>query len=222
MKWLGAEVIPCRKTEIAQTVEKTMNRLTEEGYHPYYIFGDKFGTGNEAHRYRPTWTATARFLRGRKNRTFLFLISLQHPEPARPSAAGKRKTARAGNGADHRPFDFIPRTTEPSASWRAAFPIILRRIISCCRKDGRVNFIWKWDTARADTASTMSGFTGDPGRVLPERPSAGSDVHRKGILGNEAVHRRTSVTGLRCAFIHTGGTPLFYDCILNDTDGGKK
>ena len=22
----------------------------------------------------------------------------------------------------------------------------------------RVNFIWKWDTARADTASTMSGF----------------------------------------------------------------
>jgi D-cysteine desulfhydrase len=23
-------------------------------------------------------------------------------------------------------------------------------------------------------------------------------------------------------FIHTGGTPLFYDCILNDTDGGKK
>ena len=47
MKWLGAEVIPCRKTEIAQTVEQTMNRLTEEGYHPYYIFGDKFGTGNE-------------------------------------------------------------------------------------------------------------------------------------------------------------------------------
>ena len=47
MKWLGAEVIPCRKTEIAQTVEQTMNRLIEEGYHPYYIFGDKFGTGNE-------------------------------------------------------------------------------------------------------------------------------------------------------------------------------
>lgn len=87
MKWLGAEVIPCRKTEIAQTVEQTMNRLTEEGYHPYYIFGDKFERAMKAHRYRPTWTATARFLRGRKNRTFLFLISLQHPEPARPSAA---------------------------------------------------------------------------------------------------------------------------------------
>ena len=47
MKWLGAEVIPCRKTEIAQTVEKTMQRLTEQGYQPYYIFGDKFGNGNE-------------------------------------------------------------------------------------------------------------------------------------------------------------------------------
>lgn len=47
MKWLGAEVIPCEKTNIAQTVEETMNRLTAEGKHPYYIFGDKFGTGNE-------------------------------------------------------------------------------------------------------------------------------------------------------------------------------
>ena len=47
MKWLGAEVIPCEKTNIAQTVEDTVNRLTAEGKHPYYIFGDKYGTGNE-------------------------------------------------------------------------------------------------------------------------------------------------------------------------------
>ena len=47
MKWLGAEVIPCEKTNIAQTVEDTVNRLTAEGKQPYYIFGDKYGTGNE-------------------------------------------------------------------------------------------------------------------------------------------------------------------------------
>ena len=47
MKWLGAEVIPCEKTNIAQIVEDTINRLTAEGKHPYYIFGDKYGTGNE-------------------------------------------------------------------------------------------------------------------------------------------------------------------------------
>ena len=30
------------------------------------------------------------------------------------------------------------------------------------------------------------------------------------------------IAGNDVLFIHTGGTPLFYDCILNDTDGGKK
>ena len=40
-------MIPCEKTNIAQTVEDTVNRLTAEGKHPYYIFGDKYGTGNE-------------------------------------------------------------------------------------------------------------------------------------------------------------------------------
>lgn len=47
MKWLGAETIPCEKNNIARTVEETMQRLEAEGRHPYYIYGDKFGCGNE-------------------------------------------------------------------------------------------------------------------------------------------------------------------------------
>ena len=39
MRWLGAEVIPCDKDQIAETVEKTMLRLRKQGYHPYYIYG---------------------------------------------------------------------------------------------------------------------------------------------------------------------------------------
>lgn len=47
MKWLGSEIIPCEKDQIAGTVEETMRRLEEQGLHPYYIYGDKFGRGNE-------------------------------------------------------------------------------------------------------------------------------------------------------------------------------
>lgn len=47
MRWLGCEVIPCEKDTIAQTVEQTMQRLEANGQHPYYIYGDKFGRGNE-------------------------------------------------------------------------------------------------------------------------------------------------------------------------------
>ena len=47
MRWFGAHVIPCEKSQIAQTVEETMEMLKGKGYRPYYIYGNKYGTGNE-------------------------------------------------------------------------------------------------------------------------------------------------------------------------------
>lgn len=45
---LGAQVHPCRKGEVAQAVEAAMDELRERGFRPYYIYGDRFGKGNEA------------------------------------------------------------------------------------------------------------------------------------------------------------------------------
>ena len=38
---------PCKKSTIAQTVRKAMDELKEKGYRPYYIYGNEFGAGNE-------------------------------------------------------------------------------------------------------------------------------------------------------------------------------
>lgn len=48
MKILGAQIIPCQKSNIAETVERTMKDIEKNGRKPYYIFGNKYGTGNEA------------------------------------------------------------------------------------------------------------------------------------------------------------------------------
>ena len=48
--WVGTEIIHCQKTEIAATVESLMDRLRGEGLSPYYIYGTKYGTGNEGLR----------------------------------------------------------------------------------------------------------------------------------------------------------------------------
>ena len=45
---LGAQVHPCRKGEVAQAVESAVDELRERGFRPYYIYGDRFGKGNEA------------------------------------------------------------------------------------------------------------------------------------------------------------------------------
>lgn len=45
--WAGAQMVHCGKTEIAATVERVMDELRSRGRNPYYIYGDKFGRGNE-------------------------------------------------------------------------------------------------------------------------------------------------------------------------------
>jgi len=44
---LGTSVISCEKSNIAETVESTMRMLKAEGKKPYYIYGNQYGKGNE-------------------------------------------------------------------------------------------------------------------------------------------------------------------------------
>ncbi len=44
---LGIRVLECGKQEIASTVDRAMEIFREEGKKPYYIYGNRFGEGNE-------------------------------------------------------------------------------------------------------------------------------------------------------------------------------
>lgn len=43
----GANVVYCKKSNVAQTVEKVCEKIKRSGDNPYYIYGNKFGKGNE-------------------------------------------------------------------------------------------------------------------------------------------------------------------------------
>ena len=44
----GATILPCVKSSaVADVIQSVMDRLCSEGEKPYYIFGDRFGKGNE-------------------------------------------------------------------------------------------------------------------------------------------------------------------------------
>lgn len=47
MKSLDAKLVFCSKNKIAETVEGLMEQLKREGKKPYYIYGNKYGAGNE-------------------------------------------------------------------------------------------------------------------------------------------------------------------------------
>ena len=44
----GARIVPCLKTNVAQTVSETLESIRAQGGVPYYIYGDCTGCGNEA------------------------------------------------------------------------------------------------------------------------------------------------------------------------------
>lgn len=44
---LGIDIIRCAKDNIAAGVDTAMERLRAQGLHPYYIYGNRYGTGNE-------------------------------------------------------------------------------------------------------------------------------------------------------------------------------
>lgn len=47
MNLLGAVLVPCRKDAVAETVDEVMEDLAGKGHRPYYIYGNRLGRGNE-------------------------------------------------------------------------------------------------------------------------------------------------------------------------------
>lgn len=44
----GAEQMKCSKNNVAETVERVLEEVKVRGYVPYYLYGNPYGTGNEA------------------------------------------------------------------------------------------------------------------------------------------------------------------------------
>ena len=44
----GARIVPCLKTGVAESVDAVLADIRAEGGKPYYIYGDRYGKGNEA------------------------------------------------------------------------------------------------------------------------------------------------------------------------------
>lgn len=47
VKACGVNIVTCLKTNVAETVETVLNNVRKKGDRPYYVYGDKFGKGNE-------------------------------------------------------------------------------------------------------------------------------------------------------------------------------
>lgn len=211
--WTGTEIVHCAKTEIAQTVERVMEELRTRGKKPYYIYGDKFGKGNEgtaavayaeayaeitAYEKQQGWEFDYVFCPSGTGATQSGLICGHLLAGDRKKIMGlmisSRETARAhqviAEGVSdyfskHRfvlPKDFEKEIILLDQYRQGGYGKYDQRIVDCIYSQYRKN-------------------------SLPLDPV----YTAKAFWGMQEYIKDAQITDSRILFLHTGGTPLFYD-----------
>lgn len=210
---LGVEVITCDSSSVALAVDEAMSLLESRGYQPYYIYGDRLGRGNEG-------TAGLAYAR-----TYAQLCAWEHAHDLHfdlvvtPYGTGATLgglitgSLKANDGREVRGISISSRPRERALS-------ILEATVQ--QTAGRSETVlpdnWK-DALRLETAYNLGGYGKSNDRVhdfidqmlcdnsVPMDPT----YTGKAFLGMLDYIKEHEVNHKRVLFIHTGGTPLFYD-----------
>lgn len=202
-RFFGAEIVPCLKTGVAETVDAAFAASERRGLRPYYIYGDRTGGGNlvsPTRAYQKVW----RELLSQQQEMGIRFDELFHASGtgmtqaglicgqamyggetringisiARDEAAGVehiRAYLRAALGRDQLPVHFVDRYAQRYGVYSSEQR---QCVADAMRRYG----------VPLDLTYTGKAFYG----MLRE-------IERRGLEGK------------RILFIHTGGTPLFFD-----------
>lgn len=213
INWSETEVVNCSKTEIAETVEALMERKKHLGKKPYYIYGSKWGTGNEgtlAFAYAQAYQEIKDF-EAREGWEFDYLFC-----PSGTGATQAGLTCGHLLAGDHKKVVGI---LISSRETERALKILKDSIRACFEKYGKnipVNYeqeIHLLDQYRQE------GYGRYDERiiscVMEEYLKNGIPLDPvytgKAFWGMKEYLREQRIQNSRILFLHTGGTPLFYD-----------
>lgn len=215
MELLGAKIIPCTKAEIASAVEETMKSIEETGRKPYYIYGNKWGTGNEA-------TATAAYVKAyREIQDFEEEHALSFDYIFHASGTGATQSGLicghilAGDSTKIIGISVSSREYERGVS-------VIRTGVESYLKGRKISRNFDTDQEIFLECKYNKGGYGiydeeilDCIRRQFRKNSLPLDpvYTGKAFLGMEKYLEEQEITGKNILFLHTGGTPLFYDCL---------
>jgi D-cysteine desulfhydrase len=210
MKLLHGKMIGCKKNNIGETVEKVMKMIEKEGHKPYYIYGNKFGTGNEgvsARAYAKAYKEISQFA------TFDYIFH--------PSGTGATQAGLICGHILAKDHTIIQGILISSREYQRAVDIIGNGVRSYFEEEG---LQWKEDYLEEIHLSgqyTRGGY----GKYDREVLSCISREFQENSLTLDPVYTGKAFLGMKdyliehkirhkkILFLHTGGTPLFYDCL---------
>lgn len=214
---LGVEALVCKKTGIATAVDSAFERLRSRGLRPYYIYGDRTGSGNEgvaANAYAAAYEEICSQERG---------LGLRFDLIVTPYGTGCTQgglVCGSLRADDEREIVGISISSRPR---ERALSILDDTIRLWFEREGRK---LPGDYRRhmnLQTAYTCGGYGARDQRVdeliermlltegLPLDPTYTGKAFR-GMLDYLEDHK---IGEKNVLFLHTGGTPLFYDYLLS-------
>lgn len=191
----------CRKTNVKETVESVLNDIRKEGLKPYYIYGDSTGKGNE-HTPMLAYAKLYEEIKGQYDYIFL--------------ATGTGMTQGgllAGKAINNGTEKIIGISVARSAAQEIE---VLRKSLECF--SDRIQKIENYEI-NVEDAYLCDGY-GTYNRQIEKT------IHQqltcngmpldptytgKAFWGMQDYLNRKCITGKKVLFIHTGGTPLFFD-----------
>lgn len=198
----GAIVHHCTKENVAVKVEQVINQCKEEGYSPYYIYGNIYGKGNEAVPVRAYAKVHSEI---REQYDYIFL------------ATGTGMTQAgllAGKHKDHSNEKIIGISVARSKEQEIR---IIREYLDAYYKSIGQN------VESGDEILVEDKYMGEYGSYTPHILDTIKKVYLtngialdttytgKAFAGMLDYIRENNIVQKRILFLHTGGTPLFWD-----------
>ncbi len=191
----------CKKTNVQETVESVLKNLREKGLNPYYIYGDSTGKGNE---HTPMLAYTKVYEEIKNQYDYIFLAT-----GTGMTQGGLLAGKMINNGTEK----IIGISVARSATQETE---VLRKSLECFGK--KIQKIGKCEI-HVEDAYLCDGY-GTYNRQIEKT------IHQqlicngmpldptytgKAFWGMQDYLKQNGITGKKILFIHTGGTPLFFD-----------
>ena len=210
-----SEIVICSKDNVSKTVSETISRHKDAGYSPYYIYGNEFGTGNKSTPVNAYYKCYNEILSQAKaydlDFDYIFLAT-----GTGMTQAGLLSGKLVSNGKEKIVGISVARKTEQETN------VIYDYVKSFFKKKQLNTNILKDDICVVDEyigkgygkkSSIIDKAIYDM-MVLNGIPLAPTYTG-KAFLGMRDYIIKNNISNKNVLFIHTGGTPLFFDNLRN-------
>jgi D-cysteine desulfhydrase len=209
IKSTEARLVTCDRENVSSTIENVMEKCKREGLKPYYIYGDKYGNGNQNVPIPAYIRAYEEIL------TYEKQMGLQFDYVFHASGTGTTQAGLICGAIEHKDDRniigiSIARNREKGFNTIRSSIVSYFNITTSAEVDKLINFedsyiCGGYGIYNNDILKIVSNIFNTEGVALDTTYTG------KAFWGMTNFIKENMITNSNILFIHTGGTPLFFD-----------